>query len=153
PARDHDRANDHGGGEPTARLAAGERGRRRSARHHHRDRRGLQPLLQPRPAVGRLRPMSANAARIALGAAVVALLIYLVFPVVVVMAISFSFGNFLAFPPPGLSLRWYQSIARDPEWVSALLVSLKVGSLSALIATLLGVPAAFALVRHVIPGK
>ena len=93
------------------------------------------------------------AGRLGLGAAVLAVLVYLIFPVFVVVAISFSSGNFLVFPPPGFSLRWYQSIAGDPEWVSALWVTLKVGSLSALIAVLLGVPAAFALVRHVIPAK
>jgi putative spermidine/putrescine transport system permease protein len=91
--------------------------------------------------------------RIALGAAVLAIIVYLIFPVIVVLAISFSAGNFLTFPPPGLSLRWYLAIARDPEWVSALKVSLQVGSLSAIIACLLGVPAAFALVRYVIPAK
>lgn len=97
--------------------------------------------------------MSAMAARIGLGAAVTAILVYLIFPVIVVLAISFSSGNFLSFPPPGLSLRWYRAIASDPEWTSALFVTLKVGSLSALLATLLGVPAAFALARYVIPAK
>ena len=97
--------------------------------------------------------MSAAVSRIALGTAVTAILLYLIFPVVVVLAISFSSGNFLTFPPPGLSLRWYRAIAGDPEWVSAFLVTLKVGSLAALLATILGVPAAFALVRHVIPAK
>jgi putative spermidine/putrescine transport system permease protein len=97
--------------------------------------------------------MSVTAGRLGMGAAVLAVLIYLIFPVIVVLAISFSSGNFLVFPPPGFSLRWYESIAGDPEWVSALWVTLKVGSLSALIAVLLGVPAAFALVRHVIPAK
>jgi putative spermidine/putrescine transport system permease protein len=91
--------------------------------------------------------------KIALGAAVVAIILYLIFPVIVVLATSFSSGNFLLFPPPGLSLRWYRAIASDPEWISALFVTLKVGSMCALLATLLGVPAAFALVRHVIPGK
>jgi putative spermidine/putrescine transport system permease protein len=91
--------------------------------------------------------------KIVLGAAVVAIIVYLIFPVIVVLAISFSSGNFLSLPPPGLSLRWYHAIASDPEWVSALFVTLKVGSLCALFATLLGVPAAFALVRYVIPGK
>src|SRR5262245_50738905 len=153
PARDHDRTDHHGRGEPAAGLAAGERRGRRTPSHHHLDRRGLQPLLQPRPVVGRPRSMSATAGKVGLGAAVLAILIYLVFPVIVVLAISFSSGNFLHFPPPGFSLRWYESIASDPEWVSALWVTLKVGSLSALIATLLGVPAAFALVRHVIPAK
>jgi putative spermidine/putrescine transport system permease protein len=97
--------------------------------------------------------MSAVVSRVALGTAVAAILLYLIFPVIVVLAISFSSGNFLSFPPPGLSLRWYRAIAGDPEWVSAFLVTLKVGSLAALLATILGVPAAFALVRHVVPAK
>jgi len=66
-----------------------------------------------------------------------------------VVAISFSAGNFLSFPPPGLSLRWYQTIASDPEWISALWVTVRVGALSA------GTPssAAIALTRYVIPAK
>ena len=94
--------------------------------------------------------MNPTADRIVLGAAATAIVAYLIFPVIVVLAISFSAGNFLEFPPPGLSLRWYRAIAGDPEWVSAFMVTLKVGSLTALLATLLGVPAAFALVRYVI---
>jgi len=94
-----------------------------------------------------------SAGKIGLAVAVAVILLYLIFPVIVVVATSFSAGNFLAFPPPGLSLRWYRSIVSDPEWVSALWVTLKVGALSAAIATLLAIPAAFALVRHVIPGK
>jgi putative spermidine/putrescine transport system permease protein len=97
--------------------------------------------------------MTLTADRVLLGTAVTAVILYLLFPVIVVLAISFSSGNFLVFPPPGLSLRWYRAIAGDPEWVSAFLVTLKVGSLTALFATVLGVPAAFALVRYVIPAK
>ena len=97
--------------------------------------------------------MSAAVVRIGLSTAAVGVLVYLIFPVIVVVAISFSSGNFLVFPPPGFSLRWYESIAADPEWVSALWVTLKVGSLSATMATVLGVPAAFALTRYLIPAK
>lgn len=97
--------------------------------------------------------MSPTATRILLGSVVIAISLYLIFPVVVLLAISFSSGNFLVFPPPGLSLRWYQTIASDPEWVNSFMVTLKLGGLTALLATLLGVPAAFALVRHVIPAK
>ena len=71
----------------------------------------------------------------------------------VVVAISFSSGNYLAFPPPGLSLRWYQTIVNDPEWVNAFWVTIKVGGLGRCSRPLLGVPAAFALVRHVDPGQ
>jgi putative spermidine/putrescine transport system permease protein len=97
--------------------------------------------------------MSPAASRIVLATSVIAIVIYLMFPVIVVVAISFSSGDFLQFPPPGLSLRWYRAISGDPEWISAFMVTLKVGSLTALLATLLGVPAAFALVRYVIPAK
>ena len=91
--------------------------------------------------------------RLVLASAVAAILLYLIVPVVVVIAISFSAGNYLSFPPPGLSWRWYAAIASDPEWVSALWVTAKIGSITALISVVLGVPAAFALVRHVIPAK
>jgi len=49
--------------------------------------------------------MSTTAGKLGLSAAVLAVLIYLIFPVIVVVAISFSSGNFLVFPPPGFSLR------------------------------------------------
>jgi len=97
--------------------------------------------------------MSVTSGKLVLGGGVALILLYLVFPVIVVVAISFSSGNFLSFPPPGFSLRWYETIAGDPEWISALWVTLRVGALAAFIATLLGVPAAFALVRYVIPAK
>src|ERR1700732_4873122 len=97
--------------------------------------------------------MSVPGRRIALGAVGARSAVYLIYPGIVVWAISFSSGNYLEFPPPGFSLQWYRAIANDPEWVIALFVTLKVGSLAALLATLIGVPAAFALVRHVIPAK
>jgi len=62
--------------------------------------------------------MSATAGRLGLSAAVLAVLIYLIFPVIVVVAISFSSGNFLVFPPPGFSLRcrfttWLFQVAKN----------------------------------------
>ena len=71
--------------------------------------------------------MSTMVGRILLGSAVGSVLLYLTIPVVVVVAISFSSGNYLAFPPPGLSWRWYQTIINDPEWVNAFWVTIKVG--------------------------
>ncbi|AMN40499.1 ABC transporter permease [Rhodoplanes sp. Z2-YC6860] len=97
--------------------------------------------------------MNSSPGRFVLGSVVAATLLYLVIPVIVVIAISLSAGNYLSFPPPGLSTRWYETIIRDPEWVSSFWVTAKVGSISAALATLLGVPAAFALVRYAIAGK
>lgn len=97
--------------------------------------------------------MSGALGRVAFGAAVVAVLLYLVVPVIVVVTISLSSGAYLSFPPPGFSLKWYATIASDPEWLTALWVTARVGLISASLATLLGVPAAFALVRYAIPAK
>lgn len=80
-------------------------------------------------------------------------LLFLLFPVLVVVLISFSSVDFLSFPPPGLSLRWYRTIFSDWDWIDAFWVTLQVGSLTALLSVLLGVPAAFALSRHVRRGQ
>jgi len=80
-------------------------------------------------------------------------IVYLLFPVIVVVTISLSSATYLNFPPPGFSLQWYQKLLNDPEWLSAFWVTFRVGVLASLLATLVGVPAAFALVRHAIPGR
>ncbi len=78
--------------------------------------------------------------------------LYLIAPLVIVVIISFSAASFLQFPPPGLSLRWYQNLFNDPAWTDSLSVSIKILIPSASIATLLGTAAAFAIVRGRIAG-
>ena len=77
---------------------------------------------------------------------------YLVAPLVVVVVISFSAGSFLQFPPPGLSLRWYDALFGNSAWTRSILVSVEVMVPSAALATLLGTAASYALVRGRIPG-
>ncbi|WP_137392281.1 ABC transporter permease [Rhodoligotrophos defluvii] len=72
---------------------------------------------------------------------------YLLFPVLVVVTISFSASKFLTFPPPGLSLQWYRELASG-EWLRAYWITFQVGTLAALLSSAVGVPAAFALARH-----
>jgi putative spermidine/putrescine transport system permease protein len=78
--------------------------------------------------------------------------LYLIAPLVIVVIISFSAASFLQFPPPGLSLRWYDNLFNDPAWTDALTVSIKILVPSAGIATVLGTAAAYALVRGRVPG-
>jgi putative spermidine/putrescine transport system permease protein len=80
-------------------------------------------------------------------------LLYLVFPILVVAPLSFSSGTYLSFPPPGFSLRWYQNFFGRPDWLEATWLSLWVGGAAMALATALGVPAAIALVRARFPGK
>lgn len=86
-------------------------------------------------------------ARVALWGVAAAVVAYLLFPLAVVVLLAFSDGSFLAFPPPGWSLRWFRELLAAPEWRTAYRITLEVGTLTALLSVALGVPAAFALVR------
>ncbi|MGN7870746.1 ABC transporter permease [Paracoccus sp. 22332] len=72
-------------------------------------------------------------------------LLWLIIPVLIVIPMSFSSARFLAFPPPGWSLRWYQAYLGSPEWMAAARTSLIVAVAASLIATVIGTAAAYAL--------
>ncbi|MGH7266627.1 MAG: ABC transporter permease [Candidatus Rokuibacteriota bacterium] len=76
-----------------------------------------------------------------------AVMVFLLAPVVIILIVSFSAADYLTFPPPGLSLRWYERFFGTPVWRRAIGVSVQVASLTMLFATCLGFPAALALVR------
>ena len=97
--------------------------------------------------------MSTGGPRIGLGAVVGFALVYLLFPVLVVVVISFSSVGYLRFPPPAFSLRWYNKLLDTPAWIESFWVTLQVGGLTMVLATILGVPAAFGLIRLSIRGK
>jgi ABC-type spermidine/putrescine transport system permease subunit I len=72
---------------------------------------------------------------------------FLVLPALVVIPVSLTGGSFVTFPPEGFSLRWYQEYLGSNVWVEATLRSFAVAALTGVLAMLLGVPAAFMLVR------
>jgi putative spermidine/putrescine transport system permease protein len=74
-------------------------------------------------------------------------------PAVVVAVISFSAGDFLTFPPPGLSTRWYAALFSNGELMTALRNSAVLALLVAAIALLAGIPAAYAIARLRFPGR
>jgi putative spermidine/putrescine transport system permease protein len=78
--------------------------------------------------------------------------VFLLAPLAVVVIISFSSAPFLQFPPPGLSLRWYDQLFSTPAWINALVVSVEMMVPSSILATLMGTAAAYALVRGRVPG-
>ena len=80
-------------------------------------------------------------------------LFYLLFPVFVVVPVSFSSAQYLQFPPPGLSLQWYEKYFGREDWVDATLLSLRIGAITALLATVLGTLASLALVRGRFRGR
>lgn len=72
-------------------------------------------------------------------------LLWLIIPIVIIVPMSFSGARFLAFPPPSWSLRWYEAYLASAAWMQATRVSLIVAVSSAIIATVMGTAAAYAL--------
>jgi putative spermidine/putrescine transport system permease protein len=82
-----------------------------------------------------------------------AVLVFLIAPVVIILIVSFSGADYLRFPPPSLSLRWYRRFLGISTWRQAIGVSTQVAGLTMIFATLLGLLAALALVRGRFRGK
>lgn len=82
-----------------------------------------------------------------------ATMIFILAPLVVTIVISIGTSAFAAFPPRGFTLAWYGKVLTDPEFQQSLLFStiLALGATAGALS--LGVPAAFALVRHEFPGR
>lgn len=80
-------------------------------------------------------------------------LAFLALPVLVVVPLSFSASPYLEFPPAGFSLQWYGRYFASARWMAATVLSLEIAAGTTLVALLLGVPAAFGLVRREFPGK
>jgi len=108
------------------------------------------------PAAGRAvvrRRSRPSLGRVVLLTVTVLVLFYLVFPVFVVVPLSFSSARFLQFPPPGWSLQWYQNYLSREAWTSSTLLSIQIGLLTAVLATILGTAAALGLVRGRFRGR
>jgi ABC-type spermidine/putrescine transport system permease subunit I len=80
-------------------------------------------------------------------------IVYLVAPSFFVIPMSFSEAAFIQWPPIGFTLRNYEMFLTDPIYVGAMLRSLVVAFTSAALAMLIGVPAAFVLMRQRVTGK
>ncbi|MBL1118183.1 ABC transporter permease [Streptomyces sp. 110] len=91
--------------------------------------------------------MRPGPARLALWAFSALVGCWLIAPTLVVIPLSFTDKASLVFPPSGWSARWYTNFFTDPQWTDALLASLQVGVLVAVVATALGTAAAIALTR------
>jgi putative spermidine/putrescine transport system permease protein len=80
-------------------------------------------------------------------------ILYLLFPLLIVIPISFVDSRFLQFPPEALSLRWYRNYFEDPDFLDATVMSFLVGVPASLIATTLGTLTALGLTRTRFFGK
>lgn len=74
-------------------------------------------------------------------------LVFLALPILIVAIVSFSSASYLTFPPPSLSLRWYQAYLGSRDWLESTWLSLSIGLASAILATILGTLAALGLAK------
>ncbi|MBZ8117078.1 ABC transporter permease [Roseovarius sp. LXJ103] len=75
----------------------------------------------------------------------------LVVPTLIVIPMSFSDSQYLEFPPEDWSLRWYHNYFSSPEWMGATATSFKAAILTTIVATPIGVLAAYGLHASKIP--
>ena len=78
---------------------------------------------------------------------VAAVYIFLLTPLVVVVLASFNSGEYLTFPPEGLSLRWYVSFFNSDAFMGSMFYSLRVAIVTTIFSVLLGTMAALYVVR------
>jgi spermidine/putrescine transport system permease protein len=81
-----------------------------------------------------------------------AYLAFLYVPVLVLPVFSFNDSQFIAFPLTGFTTRWYAALGADGAMLHALVNSLKVGTATALLSTILGLLAARAVTRYRLRG-
>lgn len=84
---------------------------------------------------------------------VTAIFIFLVAPIAIVVHQSFNGVGYLSFPIQDPSLRWYRDFFGNDVWMSSIRTGLKLAVIAAVISTLLGTMAAWALSRVTFRGK
>ena len=78
-------------------------------------------------------------------------MILLVLPTLIVIPMSFSDSQYLEFPPETWSLRWYEHYFASEEWMQATRTSFKAAFFTMLVATPIGVLAAYGLHASKVP--
>lgn len=82
-------------------------------------------------------------ARLSLGVVVAVIVVFLLAPIVAVAGSSLTSGELISFPPRmPLSLRWYREFLEDRTYRQALMNSVLVASVTAVLATVIGTMAA-----------
>ena len=80
-------------------------------------------------------------------------LVFLYLPIALLIILSFNDSAIMAFPLRGFTFHWYEELLGAGEMWEATRNSLFVAFVSALLATILGAMAAFAVVRYRFPGR
>jgi putative spermidine/putrescine transport system permease protein len=77
-----------------------------------------------------------------------AILLYLLAPIIVVIATAFGSSPYPVFPPSGVTLKWFIKVINSPELTASAELSASLSLISTVLACVIGTLAALALVRH-----
>ena len=75
-------------------------------------------------------------------------LVFLIGPFIVIVMAGLSSGNNLAFPPPGLSLKWVIKVFSVESFRDSFAMSMFLAIFGTLAALILGIPASYAMSRY-----
>src|SRR4029077_5730307 len=102
--------------------------------------RAVLPPARHRQRLPDERAMIAN--RVLPGTVVGLILLFLAFPILVVVVVSFSSASYLTFPPPAFGLKWYEAYFASADWLRPTWLSLWVAAGVVVLSTILGTLAA-----------
>ncbi|WFU71232.1 ABC transporter permease [Bradyrhizobium sp. CB2312] len=75
------------------------------------------------------------------------ILLFLAFPILVVFVLSFSSANYLTFPPPAFSFKWYRAYFGNTDWLDSTWLSIWIAACVVLLSTTLGTLSAIGITR------
>lgn len=79
--------------------------------------------------------------------------LFLLLPIVFIAALSFGSSQWLIFPPPAWTTRWYGELFADPRWLASAFVSLKIAVIVTVLSVVIGFLAALGLNRGQFLGR
>lgn len=94
-----------------------------------------------------------GALRYFLGIVIGLVLLFLILPIVFIAALSFGSSQWLIFPPPSWTLKWYVELFSDPRWFYTALTSLKIAVIVTALSVVLGFLASLGLNRGEFAGR
>jgi putative spermidine/putrescine transport system permease protein len=77
---------------------------------------------------------------------------FLLVPIAIIAVFALNPTPYIAFPPVGMSLRWFVKFFSSPDFMNSLWLSLGVAAVVVVLATIIGALAALAIARGNLPG-
>jgi putative spermidine/putrescine transport system permease protein len=82
-----------------------------------------------------------------------AIIVFLLLPIAIVGVFALNPTPFIAFPPVGVSLRWFVKFFTSADFMNSLLLSLQVAATVVVLSTVVGALSALAITRGNLPGS